>query len=79
MVPNHHLYEAAWSAAALVWSVVGALLLTEQSAAHLWGLPTSMIIVGVGVFLLSGKEGAEFVLWLLGRGGPPGGRGPGPP
>lgn len=32
MVPNHHLYEAAWSAAALVWSVVGALLLRRRTA-----------------------------------------------
>lgn len=46
---------------------VGAALLIEQAIAHLLALDTSMILVGVGLFLLTGREGTDFLRMLLGR------------
>ena len=75
--------ERASTAGSWLARTTGAILLVEQAAAHLWHLHTSMVIVGIGLFLLAGKEGAEFVLAFIGReppgGGSAGGSSSGPP
>lgn len=58
-------------AAAWLSRIVGTAILLEQSGAHLIGLPTDLKLLGVGLMLLTGKEGVQLVSLLLGRGSPP--------
>lgn len=56
--------------------LVGVALIGEQGYAHLTGIGTDLLILGAGLFLLSGREGVEFLRLILGGGsgssqGPP--------
>lgn len=60
MLPNHHLYEAAWGAAALLWSVVGVLLLRDRTdGAAPWPRLVALVVCAVVATLLGAR--AHFV------------------
>ena len=60
MLPNHHLYEAAWGAAALLWSVVGVLLLRDRTdGAAPWPRLVALVACTVSASILGAR--AHFV------------------
>lgn len=54
-------------AAAWLSRLAGLAMLGEQSASHALGKGSDLMLLGVGLFLLAGKEGIEFMRVLLGR------------
>ena len=60
MAPHHHLYEAAWGVAALLWSVAGALLLRRRTAgAAPWARLAALVACTVAATILGAR--AHFV------------------
>lgn len=54
-------------AVAVSWlsRLAGTALLAEQAAGHFIGLDSDLFLIGAGLFLLTGKEGIEFLRLLL--------------
>lgn len=60
--PSSKSTTAAWLS-----RLVGVALLAEQSFSHFLGRGSDLLLLGVGLFLLSGREGIEFLRLVLGR------------
>lgn len=61
MLPHHHLYEAAWGSAGLVWGFCGALLLRRRAGgAACWPRLLLLVVLAIGATLLGAR--AHFVL-----------------
>jgi prolipoprotein diacylglyceryltransferase len=60
MLPHHHLYEAAWGAAGLLWGLGGALLLRRRTGAVVpWRNLVGLVALAVAATLFGAR--AHFV------------------